>query len=34
MLRDSDRIFTNLYGAQNWGLAGARARGDWTAPLR
>ena len=29
MLRDSDRIFTNLYGAQDWGLAGARARGDW-----
>ena len=29
MLSDSDRIFTNLYGAQDWGLAGARARGDW-----
>jgi len=29
MLRDEDRIFTNLYGLQDWGLAGARARGDW-----
>ena len=29
MLRDSDRIFTNLYGAHDWRLAGARARGDW-----
>ena len=27
MLSDSDRIFTNLYGAQDPGLAGARARG-------
>ena len=29
MLRDQDRIFTNLYGQGDWGLAGARARGDW-----
>ena len=29
MLLDSDRIFTNLYGAKDWRLAGARARGDW-----
>jgi NADH-quinone oxidoreductase subunit F len=29
MLRDQDRIFTNLYGIHDWGLKGARARGDW-----
>ncbi|RAU21281.1 NADH-quinone oxidoreductase subunit F [Paramagnetospirillum kuznetsovii] len=29
MLRDSDRIFTNLYGFHDWRLAGAKARGDW-----
>jgi NADH-quinone oxidoreductase subunit F len=29
MLSDQDRIFTNLYGIHDWGLAGARARGDW-----
>ncbi|WP_413203883.1 NADH-quinone oxidoreductase subunit NuoF [Rhodospirillum sp. A1_3_36] len=29
MLQDKDRIFTNLYGYQDWGLTGARARGDW-----
>ena len=29
MLRDQDRIFTNLYGQHDAGLAGARARGDW-----
>ncbi len=29
MLRDQDRIFTNLYGLHDWGLKGARARGDW-----
>ncbi len=29
MLGDKDRIFTNLYGVQDWGLAGARARGAW-----
>ena len=29
MLQDKDRIFTNLYGEQDWRLAGAKARGDW-----
>jgi len=29
MLNDKDRIFTNLYGAQSWGLDAARKRGDW-----
>ncbi|MBL8831430.1 MAG: NADH-quinone oxidoreductase subunit NuoF [Rhodospirillales bacterium] len=29
MLEDKDRIFTNLYGDGDWGLTGARARGDW-----
>lgn len=29
MLHDRDRIFTNLYGFGDWGLNGARARGDW-----
>ncbi|MBE9555702.1 MAG: NADH-quinone oxidoreductase subunit NuoF [Proteobacteria bacterium] len=29
MLADKDRIFTNLYGIHDWGLEGARARGDW-----
>jgi NADH-quinone oxidoreductase F subunit len=29
MLRDQDRIFTNLYGEKPWGLKGARKRGDW-----
>ncbi len=29
MLRDEDRIFTNLYGHADWKLAGARKRGDW-----
>ena len=29
MLQDKDRIFTNLYGLHDPGLAGARARGDW-----
>ncbi len=29
MLRDQDRIFTNLYGQHDWHLAGARRRGDW-----
>src|SRR6188472_3289029 len=29
MLADKDRIFTNLYGYQDWRLAGAQARGDW-----
>jgi NADH-quinone oxidoreductase subunit F len=29
MLSDKDRIFTNLYGREDWRLAGARKRGDW-----
>ena len=29
MLGDKDRIFTNLYGFQDWGLKAAQARGDW-----
>jgi NADH-quinone oxidoreductase subunit F len=29
MLRDEDRIFTNLYGWESPFLEGARARGDW-----
>ena len=29
MLRDEDRIFTNLYGIHDPGLKGARKRGDW-----
>lgn len=29
MLQDKDRIFTNLYGQLDFGLEGARRRGDW-----
>ena len=29
MLKDSDRIFTNLYGYHDPYLAGAKSRGDW-----
>lgn len=29
MLKQQDRIFTNLYGFEDWKLAGAQARGDW-----
>ena len=29
MLKDEDRIFTNLYGFQDWGLEAACKRGDW-----
>src|SRR5689334_24153728 len=29
MLADKDRIFTNIYGFQDWKLAGARKRGTW-----
>ncbi|MDA0702588.1 MAG: NADH-quinone oxidoreductase subunit NuoF [Proteobacteria bacterium] len=28
-LQDKDRIFQNLYGLKEMGLAGARSRGDW-----
>jgi len=30
MLKDADRIYTNLYGQQDWRLPGAKARGDWS----
>ena len=30
MLKDEDRIFTNLYGWGDSGLKGAKARGDWS----
>ncbi len=30
MLQDKDRIFTNLYGQEDWGLEGARKRGVWS----
>ena len=30
MLKDEDRIFTNLYGWDDPGLAGAKKRGDWS----
>jgi NADH-quinone oxidoreductase subunit F len=29
MLKDKDRIFTNLYGMHDRSLAGAKARGHW-----
>jgi NADH-quinone oxidoreductase subunit F len=29
VLDDKDRIFTNLYGFQPWGLKAAQKRGDW-----
>ena len=29
MLRDQDRIFTNLYGDDEWALSSALRRGDW-----
>jgi NADH-quinone oxidoreductase subunit F len=29
MLSDKDRVFTNLYGFQSFGLEAARKRGDW-----
>jgi NADH dehydrogenase (ubiquinone) flavoprotein 1 len=28
-LKDSDRIFTNLYGRHDYKLSGAKKRGDW-----
>ena len=28
-LKDRDRIFTNLYGEQDWRLKAAEKRGDW-----
>ncbi|MGP1281774.1 MAG: NADH-quinone oxidoreductase subunit F, partial [Parasphingopyxis sp.] len=29
MLDDKDRIFTNVYGFQPWGIDAAMKRGDW-----
>ena len=29
MLADKDRIFTNVYGFQDWGIDAAMKRGDW-----
>ncbi|MEP5422311.1 MAG: NADH-quinone oxidoreductase subunit F, partial [Roseibium sp.] len=29
MLQDKDRIFTNIYGLNDWGLEGAKKRGQW-----
>lgn len=29
MLKETDRIFTNLYGVHDWRLKGAQKRGDW-----
>jgi NADH-quinone oxidoreductase subunit F len=31
VLADADRIFTNVYGFQDWRLEAAMARGDWDA---
>lgn len=28
-MKDEDRIFTNLYGRHDWGIKGAKSRGDW-----
>ena len=30
MLTDENRIFTNLYGFEDWRLPGAKKRGDWS----
>jgi len=30
MLQDKDRVFLNLYGLEDWRLAGARKRGIWS----
>ena len=34
MLRDQDRIFTNLHGQKPAGLKAAKARGDWSGTAR
>ena len=34
MLKDEDRIFTNLYGWMDPALKGAKARGDWDATAK
>ena len=33
VLEDKDRIFTNLYGLQDWRLEGAKQRGAWNATV-
>ena len=33
ILEDKDRIFTNLYGLQDWRLEGAKKRGCWNATI-
>jgi NADH-quinone oxidoreductase subunit F len=33
ILQDKDRIFTNLYGLQDWRLDAAKARGAWNATV-
>ena len=30
MLREEDKIFINLYGFEDWSLAGAQKRGIWS----
>ena len=34
MLKDQDRIFTNLYGMFDRSLAGARKRGHWSITVK
>ncbi|MCX7351712.1 MAG: NADH-quinone oxidoreductase subunit F, partial [Proteobacteria bacterium] len=29
MLKQQDRIFSNLYGEKSWNLKSAKLRGDW-----
>ena len=33
ILEDKDRIFTNLYSLQDWGLEGAKKRGAWNGTV-
>ncbi len=33
VLEDKDRIFTNLYGLQDWRLEAAKRRGAWNATV-
>ena len=33
MLLDDDRIFTNIYGWQDFGLKAAKLRGDWNKTI-
>lgn len=34
MLKDKDRIFTNLYGTESYSLASAKKRGDWNGTAK